>query len=407
MGTLFKAIQSHARFILITTTTIISGITLAFIIGPSSDLIVFINVVYVFCVFYIIYRLINFKEYSKSINKFIQIFYLFIMTNHYFSYKVLCNNFPWLSKLNKNFVVLLIGTILIIIFSFLSLLANAFNQEKTNTQNNTFPNPELSPVNGMTYQTENSNNNIQLAMQKAHNLFKILIGGSFALILIAITIYSFIYILKNNDSPYNIDFFNITTKTLGFVCCILLILLSISFIIIVLLELIYIMYRSLHRIFKSKETKEEPNTCKSPILDNSYFLSVIIFFVLLYFSTMNRNITLDYFFTLTSTQDYLAVPLTMLVLLVTFFVIIHIIHSILNALLNGKSMGITEKLTKIASSILNIVFDSIETILKFAESIPNFFNSLYYFVFDDVNKNCNDNNKEDEDKFSEEEIENE
>lgn len=101
-----------------------------------------------------------------------------------------------------------------------------------------------------------------------------------------------------------------------------------------------------------------------------------------------------FFYDITNSGRYLAVPLSFLFITCIFFIFVQLIHAVLILLINMKietikafwqkanaKTNISERILTILQMLIDIILDTLISILQFAAFIPGYVHTLHEFLF--------------------------
>lgn len=125
-----------------------------------------------------------------------------------------------------------------------------------------------------------------------------------------------------------------------------------------------------------------------------YSLSVLITLIISYVTYKSTDFNLDSFYDITNSGRYLAVPLSFLFITCIFFIFVQLIHAVLILLINMKietikafwqkanaKTNISERILTILQMLIDIILDTLISILQFAAFIPGYVHTLHEFLF--------------------------
>lgn len=219
----------------------------------------------------------------------------------------------------------------------------------------------------------------------------ILMAISLSVVAIAVFTISLYYLIK---FPYESaeatittglpNMFGVFVKYTFFVFVILLLIMAV---IIVITELAKFIMTRVYAIRKSTEESEDPSKIPTKVLSVSI---VIVIFGLMYF---NADFKITDLINFTAAGDYWALPLELIVILVVFLFLTTCVNWFLKAIFDphsdnhDHSSSIFRKMMgdikSIIIEIIELVLNTAKTVIKFAGFIPNFFDTMYDFVFDE------------------------
>ena len=194
-------------------------------------------------------------------------------------------------------------------------------------------------------------------------------------------------IAKVPVEPFN--FFDTVTYLLAYSAAILCVIMAVGLTMTVIIELVRFIYS---RIWLPRISGTDQNSSAPPL----YVFSFIIVAVLFYLSFRISGFTMDDFTETISGGKYLALPLTVLVMITAFCLLVRITHGLILLVMDmdatkirsffsraAQSIGLNETIISINKKIVAIVLGTIDLALKFVMFIPDFFESMYNFTFAD------------------------
>lgn len=185
------------------------------------------------------------------------------------------------------------------------------------------------------------------------------------------------------------DFIDTVTYLLAYSAAILCVIMAVGLTMTVIIELVRFIYS---RIWLPRISGTDANNGAPPL----YVFSFIIVAVLFYLSFRISGFTMDDFTETISGGEYLALPLTVLVMITAFCILVRITHGLILLVMDmdatkirsffsraAQSIGLNETIISISKTIVAIVLGTIDLALKFVKFIPDFFESMYNFTFAD------------------------
>ena len=185
------------------------------------------------------------------------------------------------------------------------------------------------------------------------------------------------------------DFFDTVTYLLAYSAAILCVIMAVGLTMTVIIELVRFIYS---RIWLPRISGTDQNSGAPPL----YVFSFIIVAVLFYLSFRISGFTMDDFTEIISGGEYLALPLTVLVIITAFCILVRITHGLILLVMDmdatkirsffsraAQNIGLNETIISISKTIVAIVLGTIDLALKFVKFIPDFFESMYNFTFAD------------------------
>lgn len=386
MKVIHNLIKKHAVLLLHILCTVILCTILVLFNDSYSDYLLLMNMIFSLLCLYCVYTMIFKKIYADSFLKIICILSMVITANELYSYNTLLNVFPWLEKIDFNWWIVAITILLIailIVFKILTYLDIPKSNQENNLTEEIFG--LNSSDNEAGYNQEGiSSLQVKLDSQKDFFSFLEFLGVIFGLcILILIPIILLYLFNKYNLNIKELDFDKIFSFVASYSTSFLLILFALVVVIITLLHLAKYIY---YQIVSFKKTDSEPIP--------TYAFSVIIVCILLFLSWRISDLSLNKTISTLVNGDYLALPISVMVTMVLFFLLVQITHSII-LMLNKMtasdireflkkqehSLHIYKRISKIIRNIIDFILDTILYIFKFINFVPNFFKSLSRMVF--------------------------
>lgn len=204
-------------------------------------------------------------------------------------------------------------------------------------------------------------------------------------------LFSILY--KNNVLKQNYDFFEVVTSLAKYAGSVGIIILAVVIVIIFLIEMIRLIISRMRAFFRSLKEDAKENTI--PL----YALSAILDIIVCYLAYEFTGITIDSFYGFVNSGEYLVLPLLILFLGIAFVVFLRLTHATLLLLVEMKPENvkgflkkvndktkITERVIEIVKMLIDIVLNSVITVLNFVTFIPDFFGTLYSLVLEDENE---------------------
>lgn len=208
----------------------------------------------------------------------------------------------------------------------------------------------------------------------------------------------------------NVDFLGVVTFLVKYAGSIVMFLLAVVIVLVIFIELIRMIIMRLKAITNTLKTEGQSGT--GPL----YLLSIIVDFIVCYFTYKSTGIDMESFVEFVSDGKYMVLPLTILFVGVAFVIFLRLTHATLVLLVDMKpekvkeflkevnnKTEITSRLVEIIKTIIDVILDTVITALKFVKFIPNFFAIVYSFVLEDeedfeFDEDGNDESDEDKDK---------
>lgn len=385
------------------------------LVGPESEYIFSINVVGALGILCYVFKMVYKKEYIKFIKRIIYIIIILIAANHLYLYENIIKLCPCLENVSKGLVLMIFMSLIVITFIIGILIRYIKNQKKINQINNDLQEVIL-PKKTLEFDkvetTQETNSNQIYEMQKNlkeenKSAIYIVIGILLMIILIVGSLllyfkFDFLKIISKNPIQ---NLSSIVSSLIGYIASILFILFAIAIIMISFIELARLLVQRI-LLFNNER--------KNGISDNNstlaFAFSIMIVFSALLLMYKFSNWTLERVQSELVNGDYLALPLILLVGIVTVILLLRVTYGILLLIMKPSPLPNTSDVQKFADNIkikdytirigkliIEIILGSIESVLKFVEFIPNFFKSLNSLVLsEEDNKECNEKVSDDE-----------
>lgn len=315
--------------------------------------------------------------------------------NKIYDYEKLKTLVPILSNVDPMiFTIIVLGGALSIL-----LLAKLLIYIYDNAEDNVFPASSNGTPTSNNIGDANSNNtrlakggstNANSTINASHSKAWMVLYFIFLIILIGAGCALFSILYKNGVLKQNYDFFEIAASLLKYAGSVVMILLEVVIVIIFLIEMIRLIVSRM-RAF-SLSLKEDAKADTIPL----YALSAVLDIIVCYLTYKFTGVTIDSFYSLANSSEYLALPLLILFVGIAFVIFLRLTHATLLLLVEMKpdnvrgflkkvndKARITERVIEIVRMLIDIVLNSIITVLKFVTFIPDFFGTLYSFVLED------------------------
>lgn len=317
---------------------------------------------------------------SEVILKIFSLLAVLIFTNRLYDYQKLSSVFPVLKGLDTSvFSLILLGTFLLLLI-MIRIICHLFQPKDTNTQENT-----TNSANNMNDINNNSVHHFQKKTEQQFPYFSVFIGFVITIFIIA-GIYTFIR-LNMDIASSTFSFENTVLLMFKYVGSIIIALIAIHYIILITIEMLrLIVYRI--KTFSSFNKAGQ----NSPVF--LYSLSVLIALIISYVTYKSTDFNLDSFYDITNSGRYLAVPLSFLFVTCIFFIFVQLIHAVLILLINMKienikvfwqkanaKTNISERILTILQMLIDIILDTIISILQFVAFIPGYIHVFRDFLF--------------------------
>lgn len=393
-GKVYDFFQNHARTIGRTVLSLLLVIGAAVLCSFVPDVTFFVTFVSaVLIVIYVIKML--FVQIKNADFWWIGVFLLIMMAaNRLYSFEKLVSIFPVLERINIGLALVIVTGLCVITAVIVKFYALADKQPPPEALQQVSGNTAQPPVNiGTNIDPSTSNTgttNFMSALkgpQVKSSLVYIAIAA-FLFLVIGATGFIFQMIYQDSSQKDNVNYLDVIFVYALYGLTILGIMAAILLALFILITAIRLLILAIKNIVKSDGKI-------SDILP-TYTLSALITLVLFYFVYVRNDFTLDNFTNLASSGNYLAVPLTFILLLVAFCIIMWVIHYVLILLIevsNQKTghnfiQRFSKDVKKIVTTIYKIVFNTINVALSFVKFIPHYFGALVRFVIGDDDDDC-------------------
>lgn len=305
---------------------------------------------------------------------------MLIAANQLYSYSKLSELFPQLVNINTKWLLIGLTVILVIILLIFKLLTYVDLSNNSQQQK------------GSGNAMMNTNSVLSLPPPKSYEEYFSFIRFLFMLIILCIVMLTPIVLLylfnKHDLDKEALDFDKVFAFLVSYGSSFLLILFALMLVIFTLIyvwKYIYLQICSLKKISDADMRKMHQ--------DPPYVFSVIIVCVLLFFSWRVTDFSLYDLTDVLVVGDYLVLPITVMIAIILFLLLVQIVHAIILMLSNmtakdvkdfmerkEKKWKIGKRISKIIRNIVDIILNSILSALEFIKFVPNFFCSLSKLV---------------------------
>lgn len=403
MKTLLYFVTNHWKKIVTAIITVILSIIFKFRLGPSSDYTMFVTLALIACIIYFLYQLLFNENCKNAFYNMVCSVILLIFANHLYSQNVFNNLYLKMAEVDK-VKILIIGVCVIVSIIVLYSLIYYVRNKNLFKQSNMQKQPE---------KTDNSNiNTLQNQFNEVKNpkdLFSGLsyLGIAFLIVIIAVVSIYFFYkfnipaLIINNEMASVSQF---VTAILTYGIFVLVILVAVAIMLITFIELIRLVHKRM--VMLRNKIMQKDSSGSNSLSDNDNLLITQIFSIIIvisigYLGLDFANFSIDDFNNYIADADFIALPLLLIVVICAICIMVKITQIILLFLIDLKSESIIKfiekkkilsKIINACMSVVEIVVDLINQVLKFAKFIPNFFLMLYDLVFADDNDFTSDDN---------------
>ena len=378
-----KYFREHIQ-LLYTVMTVIFCAVKGYFVAPSTDTDFLITLALVIVILVNAYTLLIRKQHgAHNIIPYATIDIIFV--NRLYSYdrlKLLC---PAIGTIDPLWLAAGLTCLAIIVMVVVKLVPNLSNEDagKSAATDESRRTAEHTPSCAVGQVHQGQNKEAEPYKSSLHPLWILLI-------LVCIFTFTFLtlHLIVETGSVAPFNLFDTVTYLIAYSAAILVVLLAVGLTVTVIIELIRFIYS---RIWIPRISETRQNS--TPPL---YVFSFIIVAVLFYLSFKISNFTMDDFTEIISGGEYLALPLTILVIVTAFCVLVRITHGVILMVMDmdakeirnffsrtAKSICLNDTIVSISNTLVGIVLGTIDLALKFAKFIPDFFESLYHFVFED------------------------
>lgn len=241
-------------------------------------------------------------------------------------------------------------------------------------------------------------------IRKHTNILRTLLMALASVAIIALTFISYEWLKVGSEEIITTDIAEFASTILTNGAIILIVFLAVMFSIYALVEMIRFLFSHVWPVESSAQIKSKVT-----------FPWVVSFFgvlILFYIGFSFTGFTLDDFTELTSEARYIALPLAIIVIFITFWILVRISHSLLLLIIELNPKDLKESLSKriskfmqtyindIGNTLINdIILKTIKTALDYVAFIPSFFSTFYKFTFltdeyDQVTYECDESEPE-------------
>lgn len=328
--------------------------------GPNSDVTLFINIVLSLGICVCLYLIIFDKFYFVPMLLIVSFLTLLISINHYYKYEVLVDSFPFLKNIDKGILVVSIIAIGVVLLLITKLFLYFDDDKKEGVVKN----------------------NNEISYEETKKRKAILVGGIiFAVVILTGSICCFVFLIKNGtqNNPEKIPM-EIASQGLKYGVAFISILVLLCLIVVFLIEILKIIYhrfKLLGGIKKNEDDKDE--------FSESYMFNMLVFGFILFLSSYALDFDEDDLITALTNNKIVALPLMFIILVASFYIFYILNNEVIKLIKQHKiEEFITVRIRGIAKTIVEIVFDLIDNVLKFVRFIPDFFGDLSVLVLGKV-----------------------
>ncbi len=369
--------DKHGKMICFISITLILCILSAAFCELNPDYAFFITFLCAACIVGAIIRMMFVKADKYSAAQILGLIALIICSNHLYSHEKLTTVFPFLKNVNLGIVLVIAMIVSVALAIVIKVYVLAAKDGEGENEDEAPPEEKLSEKSADSKGFLSSLTNKQV--QSSLNFIAV---SFFMLGIIAVTAFIFNLIYRESIENASMSYSEILMAYIAYGATIL----GILFVVIVALFVLTSAVRLVVLCIRKIRSKDEKLSDFLP----TYTPSVLITLVLFYLAYDRNEFTLDDFTEFAAKGDYLALPLTFLLLIAAFCLFVWIIHNTLMVLRGIKPQEIREKfLDNVGKDVLNIVknvyrivIDTLTVALEFVRFIPSYFGALRRFVID-------------------------
>lgn len=338
------------------------------------------------CLLYCFYTALYQPRGSEVILKIFSSFAVLIFSNRLYDYQKLSLLFPVLKGLDASvFSLILLGAFLLLLI-MIRIICYLFQSKDTYTPEN-----NANDANDMNDISNDSTHHSQKETEHQFPYFPVFIGFVITIFII-VGIYTFIR-LNIDIASSTFSFENTILLMFKYVGSIIIALIAIHYIILITIEMLRLIIYRIKTFSSSRDVGQN-----SPVF--LYSLSVLIALIISYVTYKSTDFNLDSFYNITNSGRFLAVPLSFLFVTCIFFIFVQLVHALLILLINMKieniksfwqkanaKTNISERILTILQTLIDIILDTIISILQFATFIPGYVHTLHEFLFPSSEEN--------------------
>lgn len=306
---------------------------------------------------------------------------ILIFANKLYDYNQIKKLIPVLNEVDPALFSMIVLGAMVFILLFVKVLMYMYNSTETNIDQD-----KNEPDRIILTRKENNENITTVRHNKVEIILYTL--GVVGITVVCCVIFGVFY--KNSIWKQEDDFFQVVEALLKYSGYVLMHLLAFVVVIIFLIEMIRLVVSRIRSFYYS--LKSETGVDSIPM----YALSIVVDLIVCYLAYKFTGFTVDKFYDLVSSSEYLILPLIILFLGIAFIVFLRLTHATLLLLADTKpedikgflkkindKIEILDRVNEILKMLVDIVLDSIIVILKFVVFIPDFFGTIYSFVLED------------------------
>lgn len=393
--------------------TVILSVIAIYKLGLQSDYTVFVSIVLglyiVFCVFQMFLQ----KSYNKCGQNIVCALIVLIFSNHLYSYNVLLYLYEKFLEVDKTKFILYcigIGSGLLVLFLIIYYIKYfmAFNKAgvvKSNTSNLSEESNNESLAASLS--TALGNNTPALTQEQINEQkttfwkwVRILVTAVVSVIVVITTFYLYFKfnmaeVLANREF---VDWTNLISVIGGYLTALFFFIFIICMVFFALGEFIRFLYQRAVTFRKQIQSKSQENTdnqnVDSPNDSLLHIFSVLIVFAMIVLVFNHTDFSVDDFTDIVTKGDYIALPLLVLLGVVTIFFLMRLIYIVLKWIFSLKpdnvlgffseqKLDLKERIGEICNLIIEIVLGTLQSALEFVHFIPNFFGAMSGMVLND------------------------
>lgn len=426
MSAIKEFIRLNAKLLLHIMITLFLSFLFAWFFKQFPDYRWSVNLILALLSVYCVYRMIFKKQLVDSFLKILCILALLTAVNGLYSYDNLLTMFPQLASINQTVLLLILAGTLIFILIVFKLLSIYESDSPSPPPSNhaTMASANGSSVSANSISQHGTANTQQFAQpsdnskKEFYSFLKFLLGLIALVLFLAAPIMMmerFNYVDKLSNP---LDFDQIISTYISYGLSYFFIIFALIVVIMVLTAAARNFYLRL-KVFKQDLSGKKADPMKTgngeetqTPLGTTYLYSVIIVLAMLFLAWRVGNFTLDNLTNQLLVGDYIALPLVIIIIVVSFFLLVHFVHAILLMLSRIKTSDIIEflkknerkskvvvRIVKIIQYVIDIILDTFISTLEFIKFVPRFFGYMRNMVFledgdalDDDGNDANDKN---------------
>lgn len=414
MDKIAEFIKMHLNTIAYLSITILMCTFQVLYFNDYTDYLLFENIIYSLLGVIVFYQAIFHRPYKQAYLKLGCLAAIIIAANRLYSYKQLLEFCPGIATIRQSWII--VGTVGIVIVVLMvvklikQLLISSKKDPESQQRSVKTPTPSYDAAVAADTPEElkqksivqsSSNRDVGSVSGQPEIMIRPSQGSKHstrqALVMVLVTMVALsspigiIYLLMNTgvkqfELGYEGDFKSLINIGIVYVVSV--------FVVIALILFVAVLVKSVCKYIMPDKTEPDSKERRKADEILLYFVSMIIAVIIMYLSVVISGLSLDGFLNKFTLGDYLIVPLSIIMSIVFFSLLVQIIHGIIVALpfvaghdIENDKFG--KRVADMIDLISDILLSSIEAILKFVQFIPNFFIALSIMVLgEESNFNC-------------------